>query len=166
MAAESQPVAKTLSAMNIRILIATTVLLGGACSGTALGESLSCTRKDTAPNGEWTRVDLRLVVVGGKVTDLTFDWTISSGEPGSAHSCHIDTTADATKARLVVKRRTTLVTLPASDTDVPSILRIARLGNTYRVSLDDMMTPHCGFGAEYPQAVELTRGVKRCRVYE
>jgi len=149
----------------MRCLTLHLALLLGLLAGTspASSEELACSTKRRFKDGSSAGAALSLSVPNDRVTALRFSNFVSSGTPGGAYSCHVDTGAADAKVRWKRKATATEVTI-GHKPEEQSIVIVHKTADGYRVSFESMWSGHCGFGAEFPQHVELRRGQRQCKV--
>jgi len=163
----TMPTCPEFEDLSMCIMIKATVgamLLGSTISAFA-EEALTCNSEKVFRGGASKGSDLLLKLESGRVTFLATNTFTSSGKEGGGYMCSMDSSRQGSKVKWSGADTQTL-TISDETSGEESILKISRLARGYKVTFEKAWSGYCGFGAEFPTSITLTRGSKKCVVVE
>jgi len=144
------------------------LLLAGAFSAppARADETLSCTSEKRLGGGASKNAELKLVVAGDSVKDLSYSGCYSSGEPGGGSCCGIERDESETWS-FTHSGAVTVLTIEMHDLEKTFKIEIERTPDAYQVRFSDRgLFILCGSAAEFPRSVTIRRGERACHVVE
>jgi len=126
-------------------------LLGLFCFP-VVAEELKCKYEERFKEGGSKGVDVRIGIVSGKIDTIVLYSFISSGKEGGGYVCGIDTSEKDQNIRWSATDKKTILEV---EYDLPiekSVLEIEKIGNSYKMNLENMSRSGCGFGADWGQS--------------
>jgi hypothetical protein len=147
------------------VVVTASVLAALAIASPARAEVLTCMSRAMLPQGGWQDTEVKLTVVGGKVTAISFFEGGASVATGGS-GCYFEAAAADGGSAWSYSGMRTLVAADHGDPSARSKLEIVRLWNGYQVSFLDMWSGNCGDGLEFPRTVRVVSGQRGCAVTE
>lgn len=124
-------------------------------------EILNC-RYEEETEGKTYSIELQLALDKGRITQLAYSGSISTGVEGQAYSCNLDTSNVEFLTAWTEKGPLTILTVTQPDrTDT---IQIEKKDKEFEVRFVDVGRYYCGFGAEFPAAVTLISDEEFCKV--
>jgi hypothetical protein len=145
------------------VVVAASVLAVLAGASPAQAEMHTCLSRAMLPQGGWQDTEVKLTVVGGKVTAISFfegGASVATGGTG----CYFEAAAADGGSAWSYSGLRTVIATDHGDLDARSHLEIVRLWNGYQVSFLDMWSGNCGDGVSFPAAVRVVNGQRGCSV--
>lgn len=128
-----------------------------------VAEEVSCSLEEKFDDGGSRGLEVKLTIEKDVVVGISHNNYFASGEEGGAYSCTFDASSTDKKSIWTPKKNEVDVRLPAEDQpDDDSIFHISRTKNGYLVTYEKMSRYYCGFGAEFPDTVEIIKGEQHC----
>ena len=123
-------------------------------------ESMSCTYTSPLPPGKRiTNIDL--TAEAGAVVSVGYLGMFTTGMETPGYNCHFDATK---KNTTWTRKGTKSIGTVIDEFGEKSTFSVTASESTYRIEFEDMGLNWCGAQAEFPRNVEITKGVKKCRV--
>jgi len=145
------------------VVVTASVMAVPAVASPARAEVLTCMSRAMLPQGGWQDTEVKLTVVGGRVTAISFfegGASVATGGTG----CYFEATAADGGSAWSYSGLRTVVAADHGDPSARSQLEIVRLWNGYQVSFLDMWSGNCGDGVSFPTAVRVVDGQRSCTV--
>jgi hypothetical protein len=124
-------------------------------------DTFVCEYKEKFEDGGSRSVGLKLTVEGREVTGISYHNAVASGKEGGGYICAFDASASDGNSTWMRKGSRTLVELKGEK---KSTFEINKSKKGFRVVFLEMSFEYCGFGAEFPEYVQLDKGAKTCQV--
>jgi hypothetical protein len=124
-------------------------------------ETLVCDYKEKFRDGGWREAEVTLTLQSNAVIGISYYNAIASGKEGGGYVCAFDASVSDGNSTWIQRNGLTLVELKS---DRKSTFEIRKSKKGFTIRFLEMSSEYCGFGAEFPESVELDRGKKRCRV--
>ncbi|HPC73575.1 MAG TPA: hypothetical protein P5551_06345 [Syntrophales bacterium] len=137
------------------------VLLALPVAAAAGADTFVCDFKEKFEDGGSRSVGLKLTVEGREVTGISYHNAVASGKEGGGYICAFDASASDGHSTWTRKGNRTVVELKGVR---KSAFEISKSKKGFKILFLEMSFEYCGFGAEFPQYVQLDKGVKACRV--
>lgn len=146
--------------MHGRVVL-TTIVTALAWTAFARAEDVTC--KSASSKGKaFVEHELTLTVSDGRVVGLGYENAFGSGEEGGTYTCSFGAHDGDENSKWV--RVGNRIRIEDKEPGDESFAEIETLPNgVFRVSLGTLSHYHCGFGAEFPEVIVLTRAKKTCR---
>jgi hypothetical protein len=124
-------------------------------------DTFVCEYKEKFDDGGSRSVGLKLTVEGREVTGISYHNAVASGKEGGGYICAFDASASDGNSTWTRKGNRTVVELKGEK---KSTFEINKSKKGFRVVFLEMSFEYCGFGAEFPEYVQLDKGAKTCQV--
>lgn len=124
-------------------------------------DTFVCEYKEKFDDGGSRSVGLKLTVEGREVTGISYHNAVASGKEGGGYICAFDALASDGNSTWTRKGNRTVVELKGEK---KSTFEINKSKKGFRVVFLEMSFEYCGFGAEFPEYVQLEKGAKTCQV--
>ena len=148
------------------VLITATFAVSLAVAPSLYAEDLQC-KTETAFNGGARKgVDLKLKVEAGTVAHLSVNSYVATGNEGGGRSCSLDSASPEGTIKWSRAKADTSLRITDTSSRKESVLRISARTQGYRVTLENVWSGYCAFGAEFPHSITLTRGRAKCSVVD
>ena len=130
------------------------------CPLFASAQQLDCTYRADFSDGGRKEVKVEVQLKDHQVVGLSVWSGIASGEEGRGYSCALETSRTSRVAKWLSSGNT--MTMDTSkETGEASTVKVARLTGAFKIILSNTSNYYCGFGAEWPESVTLTKGQKK-----
>jgi hypothetical protein len=124
-------------------------------------DTFVCEYKEKFNDGGSRSVGLKLTVEGREVKGISYHNAVTSGKEGGGYICAFDASASDGHSTWTRKGNRTVVELKGEK---KSTFEINKSKKGFRVVFLEMSFEYCGFGAEFPEYVQLDKGAKTCQV--
>jgi hypothetical protein len=124
-------------------------------------DTFVCEYKEKFNDGGSRSVGLKLTVEGREVKGISYHNAVASGKEGGGYICAFDASASDGNSTWTRKGSRTVVELKGEK---KSTFEINKSKKGFRVVFLEMSFEYCGFGAEFPEYVQLDKGAKTCQV--
>lgn len=151
--------------MNPQKSVLIALLLALFLARVVASEEISCSSEEKFDDGGSSFVEVTLTIDKNVVVGISHNNYYASGEEGGAYSCTFEATSTDKKSKWTQMKDQVDVLMPTEDQpDDDSIFHIAKTKNGYLVTYEKMSRYYCGFGAEFPDTVQLTKNDQHCVV--
>jgi hypothetical protein len=142
------------------LLLSLSLVLSAYAAG---AEDLECKYEQRFKDSGSKQADLKIQSNENGISRLAVSSSYASGKAGGGYVCEIDT---AEKNQIVKwdrehKKILLRVTFAGAS---PSNVEIEPTAKGYRINLKGASLDACGFGAEWPRSIEVSRKSKKCKV--
>jgi hypothetical protein len=143
-----------------RLLLALSLVLSAYA---ARAEDLECKYEQRFKGSGSKQADLKIQSNENGVTRLAVSSSYASGEEGGGYVCEIDTAEQDQIVQWDREHKKILLRVTFAGAR-PSNVEIEPTTNGYRINLVGASLDACGFGAEWPRSIEVSRKSKKCEV--
>jgi hypothetical protein len=163
---KTSPASRFLARRSFRALLLSlcSVVSPGALEASdAVGDSMHCSLNESFLEGGGREIEAKLVYDRGQLRSVSLSASISDGEEGGGSLCSID--IDRLGSDVAWTRDGATDRLDTSaETGDPSMLSIETTKDGFVIFPADLSRYYCGFGAEWPTSISVSRGVHDCAV--
>jgi hypothetical protein len=160
------PASRFLASRSFRALLLTlcsAVSHGALAASDAVGESMHCSLNESFSEGGGREIEAKLVYDHGQLRSVNLSVSISDGEEGGGSLCSIDIDRFGSDVAWTRDGATDRLDTSAETGD-PSMLSIETTKDGFVIFPADLSRYYCGFGAEWPTSISVSRGVHDCAV--
>lgn len=133
------------------------------CPPLAVADQLDCSYRENFSDAGWKDVKVEVKLKDQQVVGLSVWSAIASGEEGAGYSCALETSRTSVVAKWLSSGNSMTIDT-SKEAGEESTVEITKLAGACKISLGNTSNYYCGFGAEWPASVTLTKGQKKCRV--
>jgi hypothetical protein len=134
--------------------------------GMIWAEDLVCSSEEHFEDGGSMGADVKLKMQNDRIATIEFNTFVASGKEGGAYFCTFNASnSDHKSVWTYTKQRVEVRILADKEgPDEESTFEIAATPKGYVISFTKMSRYYCGFGAEFPNSLTITKGNSACSV--
>jgi hypothetical protein len=133
-----------------------------AASRALAADTYNCSWEEHWKDGGSRSVDVTITANKGEVTALDVMSSTATGQEGGGYLCEFDSSSRSYATTISHSKSGT--TFHVTETGHESTFNVRNTRHAFLIQIDSSSYPFCGFGAEFPELVELSHKSHACKV--